>query len=198
MDLHHQFEVDADIQDTWPAFLDMPRIAPCLPGAEVTEVVDEHNVRGAAKVKVGPVNLRFAGRAEMTRIDDANRSATLIATGSDAKGRGNADADVRFSLTETGERRTLVEVHTTLSLTGSVAQYGRASGLIDEIANQVIAEFVKNLETELAGDSRTGREDAADQMAPAAAQPQATRAVSGLRVLLRALVAMVRKWFRRS
>ena len=135
MDLQHEFDVAASIDDAWLAFLDMPRIAPCMPGAEVTEVIDEHNVKGGAKVKVGPVNLRFAGAAEMIEIDPVNHSAFLKAGGADAKGRGNADADVRFTLTEVGASSTHVEVTTILNLTGSVAQYGRVSGLIDEIAS---------------------------------------------------------------
>jgi carbon monoxide dehydrogenase subunit G len=200
MDLHHQFEVAAGVEDTWPAFLDMPRMAPCLPGAEVTEVIDDRNIRGMATVKVGPVNLRFSGRAEITRVDEAGRSAVLTASGSDAKGRGNADADVHFSLRAAGAGRTLVEVTTTLKLTGSVAQYGRASGLVDEIANQLIAEFVRNLEAELAGGT-IGPPDAehgAGPAMPATTQPAATRPVSGLRVLFRALVALIKKWLRRS
>jgi hypothetical protein len=201
LDLQHQFEVAAPVEDAWQAFLDMPRVAPCLPGAEVTEVVDERNVKGAAKIKVGPVNLRFAGQAEMTEIDDANRSATLIAKGSDAKGRGNADADIRFCLTEIGEGRTLVDVHTALTLTGSVAQYGRASGLVDEIANQVITEFVTNLETELARDRQVGPEGAVGEMKTtesAPPEPRPARPASALVIFFRALAAMVKKWLRRS
>ncbi len=197
MDLHHQFEVAADINDAWPAFLDMPRIAPCMPGAEVTEVIDERNIKGAAKVKVGPLNLRFTGRAEMTRIDDISRTAVMTARGSDAKGRGNADADVSFFLRDAGESRTLVEVHTKLNLTGTVAQFGRTTGFIDEIANQLIAEFVECLEAELASDGRPGQGEAEDDASPAAKSP-AAKPVSGLTIFFRAMVAVVKKWFRRS
>lgn len=210
MELSHRFDVAAPVADTWPAFLDMPRLAPCMPGAEVTEVVDDRNVKGAAKVKVGPVNLRFAGRAEMTEIDEAARSATMVAKGSDAKGRGNAEAKVRFALSETAASTTEVNVNTTLDLTGSVAQYGRASGLIDEIANQLIAEFVQNLEQELA--AAPGPVDAPDQLADAtpvadapepvaasaSAEPEpAPKELSGLSVLFRALVVAFKKRFAR-
>ncbi|MGI9596198.1 MAG: SRPBCC family protein [Acidimicrobiales bacterium] len=205
MDLHHRFEVAAGIDQAWPAFLDMPRIAPCMPGAEVTEVIDDRNVKGAAKVKVGPINLSFAGRAEMTEIDHDGHSALMVAKGADAKGRGNAEADVGFSLVDLGSQRTEVEVNTALNLTGSVAQYGRASGLIDEVANQLIGQFVENLEKEL---STAGDEQPEAPQAEPADQPDATRtpaetgpeteAVSGLSLLFRAIVATVKKWFRRS
>lgn len=205
MDLHHEFEVAAKVEEVWPAFLDMPRLAPCMPGAEITEIIDDHNVKGAAKVKVGPVNLRFAGTGEMTDVDDEARSARLKAKGSDAKGRGNADADIRFQLTEGGHNQTAVDVTTSLRLTGSVAQYGRASGLIDEIANQLIAEFVTNLETELAPDvgSEPGPEPASDDPAPDHAAPdhsgpESATALSGLKIFFKALVAMIRKRLGRS
>lgn len=204
MDLHHQFEVAAPVTDVWPAFLDMPRLAPCMPGAEITEVIDDRNVKGAAKVKVGPVNLRFAGTGEMTDVDNDARSANLKAKGSDAKGRGNADADIRFQLTDAGSGSTGVDVTTSLSLTGSVAQYGRASGLIDEIANQLIAQFVQNLETELSPapepadvgeppDTSDATSDARTATPLERAKPQAVKAVSGISVFFKALLAMIRK-----
>jgi len=195
MNLHHEFEVAVDVRDAWPAFLDMPRIAPCMPGAEVTEVIDERHVKGEARVKVGPVSLRFAGVGEMTEIDDGNRSAVLAARGSDAKGRGNADADVRFSLHDAGENLTRVEVHTTLNLTGSVAQYGRASGLVDEIANQLIADFVECLERELARPGPDPAGGGVPAVGEAAAERPAAGAISGSRLFLRAVAALLGRWW---
>ncbi len=199
MDLQHEFDVAASVEDAWLAFLDMPRIAPCMPGAEVTEVIDEHNVKGGAKVKVGPVNLRFAGAAEMTEIDPVNRSALIKAGGADAKGRGNADADVRFTLTELGASSTQVSVTTILNLTGSVAQYGRVSGLIDEIANQLIGEFVTNLEAELGVGADAASADAGPSEA-AASSPSKTPSpttvpASGLKLFFKALLSMMKKQF---
>ncbi len=199
MDLQHEFDVAASVEDAWLAFLDMPRIAPCMPGAEVTEVIDEHNVKGGAKVKVGPVNLRFAGAAEMTEIDPVNRSALIKAGGADAKGRGNADADVRFTLTELGASSTHVSVTTILNLTGSVAQYGRVSGLIDEIANQLIGEFVTNLEAELGVGADAASADAGPSEA-AASSPSKTPSpttvpASGLKLFFKALLSMMKKQF---
>jgi len=205
MDLQHEFDVAASVDDAWSAFLDMPRIAPCMPGAEVTEVIDEHNVKGGAKVKVGPVNLRFAGAAEMTEIDPVNRSALIKAGGADAKGRGNADADVRFTLTELGASSTHVSVTTILNLTGSVAQYGRVSGLIDEIASQLIGEFVTNLEAELGvGADASPADDSAgataEGPAPAANSPRETsppktKPASGLKLFFKALLSLIKKRF---
>jgi carbon monoxide dehydrogenase subunit G len=199
MDLQHEFDVAASIDDAWLAFLDMPRIAPCMPGAEVTEVIDEHNVKGGAKVKVGPVNLRFAGAAEMIEIDPVNHSAFLKAGGADAKGRGNADADVRFTLTELGASSTHVSVTTILNLTGSVAQYGRVSGLIDEIASQLIGEFVTNLEAELGVGADASNVDASastpPETSPASTSPPKTKPASGLKLFFKALLSLIKKRF---
>lgn len=223
MDLQNDFDVAASLDETWNAFLDMERIAPCMPGAEVTEVIDDRNVKGGAKVKVGPLNLRFAGSAEITEIDLENRTALVKAGGADAKGRGNADADIRFTMTEGGPSLTHVQVGTVLNLTGSVAQYGRASGLIDEIANQLIGEFVTNLEAELAVDADTSAamRDAADvadlaatssaptgdhadvtdrtDLTHGATEPVAPSAgsapASGLKLFFKAIVAMFKKRF---
>lgn len=218
MDLQNDFDVAAGIDETWDAFLDMPRIAPCMPGAEVTEVIDDRNVKGGAKVKVGPLNLRFAGSAEIVEIDVENHTASLKAGGADAKGRGNADADIKFTLTEAGPSRTHVEVATVLNLTGSVAQYGRASGLIDEIANQIIGEFVTNLEAELGSgvqeQSTAPVEASSPSTTPGAhpapevenPDPQPAREpatagaapASGLTLFFKAIVAMIRKRLGRS
>jgi len=194
MDLHHQFEVSATVEDTWDAFLDMPRVAPCMPGAEITEVIDDRNVIGGAKVKVGPVNLRFAGTAEMVEIDEPNRTALMKAGGADAKGRGNADADVRFTLSGADQDKTAVDVHTSLILTGSVAQYGRVSGLIDEIANQLLDEFVANLEVELGG----AKEPAATAPQQPPPIPEPAKAASGLTLFFKAVWSMIKKKFKRS
>jgi len=196
VDLHHKFEVGARVEDVWPAFLDMPRLAPCMPGAEITEVVDDRNVKGAAKVKVGPLNLRFAGTGAMTDVDDDARSVSLRAKGSDAKGRGNADADIRIQLAEAGDNRTNVDVTTSLRLTGSVAQYGRASGLIDEIANQLIAEFVHNLEAELAPvpTPSPGLDSGLASVTETVPEVDSGhKPASGITILFKALISMIKK-----
>ena len=151
MDLHHQFEVSAAVEDTWAAFLDMPRVAPCMPGAEITEVIDDRNVKGGAKVKVGPVNLRFAGTAEMVEIDEPNRTALMKAGGADAKGRGNADADVRFTLSEAGRTRRGRGQH--IAEPDRIRRPVRARAAASSTRSPISCstEFVANLEVELGG-----------------------------------------------
>lgn len=210
MNLNHRFEIPADLETAWAVLLDIPRIAPCLPGAELTEVVGERTYKGLARVKVGPIGLQFAGEAEIVEVDDSAHWARVHAKGADGKGRGTADANVRFALSPEGEGTTVVQVDTDLNLTGAVAQYGRASGLIDAVANQIIADFVKNLEVELGRSNQSGaamapksKQDeapadlAATQDAPSDTTKEPAAPVSGLRLLFRAIVAMVGGWFRK-
>ena len=208
MELQNSFEIPTNLDHAWTVLMDIPRIAPCMPGAELTEVVDDRNFKGAAKIKVGPISLSFAGDAEIIEIDEANHAASVRAKGSDAKGRGNAHADVEFSLSEVDSARTRVDVQTNLNLTGSIAQYGRASGLIDEIAKQLIADFVKNLEDELARDASvatpSGETEAPGAAAAAGASepsppppPRSAESISGISLFFRALFAMVKRWFGR-
>jgi len=203
MQLNNSFTVPADPETAWKVLLDVPRIAPCMPGAELTEVVGEHSYKGNAKLRVGPVSLTFSGQAEITAIDEAARTATVHAKGNDTKGRGAAEADVVFALHEDAGQ-TRVDITTALNLSGSVAQYGRASGLIDAIAGQIISDFAKNLEAEIATDisadtsrSEPMRTDAlAQTTAPAAETARAAapsdNSISGIRLFFRALWAMIR------
>ncbi len=136
--------VPTGIEQAWTILIDVPRIAPCMPGAELTEVVDAFTYKGLARVKIGPVQLVFSGEARLHDTDPVNRVSKLSIRGSDTKGRGNIQSEMSFSLAAEGDQ-TRVNVVTDLTLTGSVAQYGRGAGLIKEICNQFANQFAKNL-----------------------------------------------------
>ena len=196
MEMHNSFTVAADVATAWHVLLDVPRIAPCMPGAELTEIVDDHHFKGNAKVRVGPVQLSFAGVAELTDVDATAHTARVIAGGTDTKGRGAAQADVAFALVEDGDN-TRVDISTDLKLTGAVAQYGRATGLITEIAAQIIADFATNLEKQLSPVTLEddGAAATSDTPLPTPVAPIADNSISGLRLLFRALAAMIGRWF---
>ena len=210
MNLKHSFEIPADEETAWAVLLDIPRIAPCMPGAELTEVVDARTYKGLARVKVGPIALQFAGEAEIVEIDDAAHRAVVHAKGADGKGRGTANATVRFNLAKEAERTTRVDVETDLNLTGAVAQYGRASGLIDAVAKQIIADFVENLETELAlpdkanvdtpgpGFNEAKVESSTENGSVEAkvTPPPSSTPVSGFRLLFKAIESGIVGWFK--
>src|SRR5262250_2416700 len=152
--------------------MDIRRIAPCMPGAALTDVVDERTYKGRIGVRLGPVALTFAGRVKFEEIDDANRTARVAAQGSDAKGRGAANAVASFHLEPAGSG-TKVLVHTNLTLSGAVAQYGRGVGIIQITAAQIITQFANNLKAQLAkeGGPTADAQAAAPPASSAAASP---------------------------
>lgn len=148
MQFENSFDVPLPPAEAWKVLLDVPRIAPCLPGAELTETLGPDKYKGRAGVKIGPVNLYFAGEAEIVAKDEAERKATIKGKGNDTKGRGQAAATVDFALVG-HEGGTRVNVTTDLNMTGMVAQYGRASGLMKEIAGAIMGQFAENLRKEI-------------------------------------------------
>ena len=148
MQFENTFDVPLPPAEAWKVLLDVPRIAPCLPGAELTETIGPDKFKGRAGVKVGPVHLFFAGEAEILNKNDAAHSADVKAKGNDTKGRGQAAANVNFALKPEGSG-TRVVVKTDLNMTGAVAQYGRASGLMKEIAGAILNQFADNLRKEI-------------------------------------------------
>jgi uncharacterized protein len=181
----NSFAVAAPPDKAWTILLDVRRIAPCVPGAELTEMADATHFKGRARVKAGPVELAFSGQAELTAIDSVNRKARLIAKGNDTKGRGNAAATIDFELVPEGNG-SRVTASTDLTMTGAIAQYGRGAGVMTDIAGHITAEFAKNLEALLAREGAS----AADI---ASAPPREAVPISAFALL----GAMLRGFFRR-
>jgi uncharacterized protein len=149
MEFDNAFDVPLSPALAWAVLMDIPRIAPCMPGAELTEIVDPQNYKGKISVRLGPVALTFAGRVEFENIDEANRSARIKAQGNDAKGRGAANAAATFRI-EPAAGGSKVLIHTDLMLSGAVAQYGRGVGMIQATAAQIIGQFAANVRAQLA------------------------------------------------
>jgi len=149
MEFDNTFEVPLPPAEAWPVLMDIRRIAPCMPGAQLTEVVDERTYKGNIGVRLGPVALTFAGTVNFEEIDDANRTARVKAQGTDAKGRGGANAAAAFRLEPAGAGSKVL-VHTDLTLSGAVAQYGRGVGMIQATAAQLMKQFADNLKKQLA------------------------------------------------
>ncbi|MFL2655871.1 MAG: SRPBCC family protein [Alphaproteobacteria bacterium] len=191
MEIKNSFTVSSDIKTSWNILLDIERIAPCMPGAELTAVIDDTHYKGNAKLRVGPVSLTFSGEAEITEVDEVNFTAKVHAKGNDTKGRGAADAYVVFALSEDGEQ-TRVDVSTELNLSGSVAQYGRASGLIDAIASQIISDFTDNLESEIANEKTLSTKiKKSTDTNQTGVSKKSDNSISGLSLFFRAIWAMI-------
>jgi uncharacterized protein len=149
MELDHSFTVPVPPDQAWNVLLDVEKIAPCMPGAQV-DTVDGDDVAGRLKVKVGPVSLTYKGTATFKDRDTADRSILVEASGKELRGSGTASATVRAALSpEDGtDSGTLVTLHTTLNVTGRPAQFGR--GVIAEVGSRLIDKFADNLAKELA------------------------------------------------
>jgi len=142
MEFDNAFDVPLPPAEAWTWLLDIERIATCLPGAELTEVVDAQTYKGKVGVRLGPVSLSFVGQAKLEETDASAHRARMRATGADSKGRGSTSALIDFSLEPLADGvTTRVNIHSNVTLTGSVAQYGRGSGMIQSVAAQLIGQF---------------------------------------------------------
>ncbi len=159
MELEHSFSVPVPVERAWDVLLDVERVAPCMPGATL-DSVDGDAISGRIKVKVGPIQMTYAGTAKFTEKDEAAHVVVLEATGKETRGAGTAAASVRSELTPDGDA-TMVTVHTTMNVTGKPAQFGR--GVMNEVGGRLIGIFANNLAAMLA----------ASESAPAAAEPAA-------------------------
>jgi len=148
MEFDNAFEVPLPPAQAWALLMDIEHIAPCMPGAQLTEVVDKNTYKGDIAVRLGPVALTFAGTVRFEALDDDARTARVRAEGSDAKGRGGAHAVASFRLEPAGEGSKVL-VHTDLTLSGAVAQYGRGVGMIQSTAAQLMKQFAAALRTQV-------------------------------------------------
>src|SRR6266436_4883338 len=151
MEFDNSFEVPLPPAEAWKVLLDIERIAPCMPGAELTEVVGKDTYKGKIGVRLGPVALTFAGTVKLDEIDNVKHTARVSAQGTDAKGRGGANATSEFRLEPAGSGSKVL-VHTNLTLSGAVAQYGRGVGIIQATATQIMNQFAKALKDKLGQD----------------------------------------------
>ena len=176
MELEHSFTVPVPPEQAWQVLLDVERIAPCMPGATV-DSVEGDVVKGRIKVKVGPVSLTYSGTAHFVERDDQSRTVTLEASGKEMRGSGTASATVRSSLRDEGGGQTRVIVHTTMSVTGRPAQFGR--GVMAEVGGRIIERFAVNLAALLAGEGPPEAGTAATSSAAANSSAAPVAAASG-------------------
>ena len=165
MKIANEFTVSAPIERAWDVLTDLEQVIPLMPGATMTGR-DGDDVLGKVKVKVGPVTSEFSGKVAFVEQDRAQHRAVIDGRGKESRGTGNAAATVTAQLHEEGER-TRVTVDTDLKIVGKLAQFG--SGMLQQVSEKLLGEFVQSLEAKLAAGTESG-EPAAD----GAAVPQAT------------------------
>jgi len=182
------FEVAEPVEKVWQFFDNIPQVATCLPGTELTESLGNDRYAGRVAVRMGPVRLQFAGTADITERDEAARRIVVHATGAEEKGRGQASMVVTATLARAG-RGTRVDVSQDLQLAGAAAQYGR--GMISDVTSVLMHDFAVNLQDRI---ERIERGESAEQIAAASATP-ARGFTLGLRAARMALMRVFRRFF---
>jgi len=172
MKITDEFTVSVPVEQAWRVLTDLESIAPCMPGAQLTGF-DGEIYRGKVRVKLGPVISDFAGTARFAEKDDQLYRAVIDARGKDSRGAGNASALITAGLRADGDK-TVVSIDTDLKISGKVAQFG--SGMIKQVSEKLLGQFVDCLEAKLAADDpgRTGQEPTAAGGQPPAASSVVT------------------------
>jgi carbon monoxide dehydrogenase subunit G len=183
--IKNEFQVAAPIDKVWQFFGDIPQVAACLPGTELTDDLGGDSYEGRVAVRMGPVRLQFAGKADITERDEAAKRLVVNATGAEEKGRGQASMVVTATLAPAG-RGTKVSVAQDLQLSGAAAQYGR--GMISDVSAVLMRDFSVNLADRI---DRAQRGEAVTGAATAASP------ASGFTLGMRAAVMALRRVFRR-
>jgi uncharacterized protein len=190
--IKNEFEVAEPVEKVWQFFDNIPQVAACLPGAELTEDLGDDKYKGTVAVRMGPVRLQFAGTADITERDEAAKRVVVHAAGADEKGRGQASMVVTATLVKAG-RGTKVGVSQDLQLSGAAAQYGR--GMIGDVTAVLMRDFSANMQDRIERIERgESPEEYAAQIAAATATP-AKGFTLGLRAARMALSRVFRRFF---
>jgi hypothetical protein len=186
--IKNDFEVAEPVEKVWQFFQNIPQVAACLPGAELTEDLGGENYKGRVAVRMGPVKLQFAGTADITERDEAANRVVVHASGADERGRGQASMVVTATLARAG-RGTRVDVTQDLQLSGAAAQYGR--GMITDVTSVLMRDFSANMQDRI---GRMDRGESAEQIGAPTAAP-ASGFLIGLRAARMALFRVFRRFF---
>jgi hypothetical protein len=144
--IKQEFEVAQPIEKVWEFCQDIPNVASCLPGANLTDEIAEDHYEGNVAIRLGPVQMQFAGRAAVKERDEANKTIVVDAAGADQKGRGQANLGLTARLVPTANG-TRVEVEQDLQLSGAAAQYGR--GMVQDVSAVMLRDFAANMQTRI-------------------------------------------------
>jgi carbon monoxide dehydrogenase subunit G len=207
--LEQSFEVRAPLARVWETLIDIERVAPCLPGAEITEAGDDGAYRGTFSVRLGPTTAAYNGELNMEEVDEAAHRVVMRASGQDKRGQGSAKATIVSTMREDGDVTT-VDVETDFTITGRLARFGRG-GMIQDISNRLLKDFADCLQQKIEAPpgAEPGVLDAVLAATPegAAAAPPAvggshaattTKPIGGFSLFFRALLDRLRRLFRRG
>lgn len=147
LEIEKTFVIQADRASVWKFLTDPYRVARCLPGAAITEKVDEQTYAGTITVKVGPVSASYKGKVRFERLDEAEGSAEIVGSGQDVRGKGGADMRLKSRLTQLSPRQTEITASSQVNITGILAQLGR--GMIQDVSDQMFQKFTEAMRAQL-------------------------------------------------
>jgi carbon monoxide dehydrogenase subunit G len=192
--LEQSFEVRATIERVWETLIDIERVAPCLPGAEITEAGEDGTYRGTFSVRLGPTTAAYRGELRMTEVDEGAHRVVMGASGQDKRGQGSAKASIVSTLRQEDDV-TRVDVESDFTITGRLARFGRG-GMIQDISNRLLKEFADCLQQKIEAPP-AAEPNPLD--AGAGGDPHTTaRPVGGFSLFFRALLDRLRRVFGRS
>jgi carbon monoxide dehydrogenase subunit G len=148
----NEFEVSQPVAKVWEFFQDVPGVAACLPGAELTDDLGDDEYAGTVNLRMGPVKLAFAGKARVAERNEDAKRLVLDASGSDQRGRGNVEMKVTARLSEGSGGGTKVAVDQDLQISGAAAQYGR--GMITDVSSVLMKQFASNMQQRISAAER--------------------------------------------
>ncbi|MGH3980690.1 MAG: SRPBCC family protein [Pseudonocardiaceae bacterium] len=184
--IENDIEIEAPVDQVWKYMLDVPRMAPCIPGAEITEELGDNKYKGRVTTKMGPVSLRFAGDAEIVEQDERAKRIVMKASGSEEKGKGEANMTMTSTLQSSGTK-TRIKVSQDLDISGAAAQYGR--GMIQDVTATLMKSFARCLQEDV------GRASRGEERSPQSAAAPMRGFSIGLQATLTALKRFFRRFF---
>ena len=196
MKLEHSFDVQAPVDRVWEALIDIERVAPVLPGAEITESADDGTYKGNFTVKLGPTTASYRGELHLEQVDEAARRATMSASGQDKRGQGSAKATIVSSVRGEGET-THVDVETDFTITGRLARFGRG-GMIQDVSNRLLRDFAQCLQRSIETPAPAPAAAAEGEAAAPAPPPAPAKPVRGISLFFSVLWERLRRLLGRA
>lgn len=147
--IEKNFDIEESIDKVWLSLSNPEEIVTCVPGAAITEKIDESNYKGEVVTKFGPIKVKYDGDIEIVELNEAEKKMVLKGRGLDSKGKGSADMIMNGVLTEEGGK-THVQFSMDITIIGMLAQFG--SRLINDVSDQLLNQFVENFQAKLSGE----------------------------------------------
>jgi len=187
--LNKVFPLDGSVEDAWQILKDIEAVAGCMPGAEITDTIDEHNYKGNVKVKIGPMNVAFHGDITVQDIDAGERQIHLIAKGQDSKGSSSASMDLVARVRESESSASELAGDAGVTVNGKLANFG--GRMMTQVSDQILGQFADNFSSKLATSTASGESD------EPVAKPE-VKQINGLKFAWDALVGWIKSFFSRK